>query len=111
MKPHSSRKVIGVALVASAFLTVSDTFARPPRSRPLSATVESVSLEARTLTITPAKDKGPSDLALTRQTKFLHNWKFAAADELKPGTRATVYYRTPFFGKPFVTKIVWINGA
>ena len=79
--------------------------------RPVEATVEAVNLEGRTLTIAPAKGKGPSVVALTRQTKFLHNWKFAPADELKPGTRATVYYRRPFFEKPFVTKIVWINGA
>jgi hypothetical protein len=41
----------------------------------------------------------------------IHNWHFAPADELKDGTRAVVYYRTPFFGKPFVTKVVWVNGA
>jgi len=111
MKPVTSRKVIGVALVAAALLVASDAFARPPRSRPVAATVESVSLETRTLTITPAKDKGPSDLTLTRQTKFIHNWKFAPANELKTGAHVTVYYHAPFFGKPFATKIVWVNGV
>lgn len=111
MKPASSRKVASVALVAAALLITSDAFARPPRSRPLAATIESVSLETRTLTITPAKGKGPSALALTKQTKFIHNWEFAPASELKTGAHATVYYRRPFFGKPFVTKIVWVNGA
>ena len=111
MKPLSSRKIISAALVAAALLSASDAFARPPRSRPLAATIESVSLETRTLTIAPAKGKGPSVLALTRQTRFIHNWKFTPASELKTGAHATVYYRTPFFGKPFVTKIVWLNGA
>jgi len=111
MKPFSSRKVIGVALVAAALLIASDAFARPPRSRPVEATVESVSLENRTLTLVPTKGKGPSVVALTKQTKFIHNWKFAPAGELRGGARATVYYRTPFFGKPFATKIVWVNGA
>ena len=111
MKPVSSSKAIGTALVAAALLIASDAFARPPRSRPMAATIKSVSPETRTLTIAPANDKGPSDLALTRQTKFIHNWKFAPASELKTGAHATVYYRTPFFGKPFVTRIVWLDRA
>jgi hypothetical protein len=80
--------------------------AHAPRSRPVEATVESVSLENGTLTIAPAKGKGPSVVALTKQTKFIHNWKFALASELQSGARATVYYRTPFFGKPFARKVV-----
>ncbi len=101
----------GAMLLAAVFFSASDASAHTTRSRPVEATVESLNLENGTLTIAPAKGKGPSVLALTRQTKFIHNWKFAPASELKKAAHATVYYRTPFFGKPFVTKIVWINGA
>jgi hypothetical protein len=59
----------------------------------------------------PKNGKAPTELALTNQTQFVHNWHFAPASELKDGTRAVVYYRTPFFGKPFVTKVVWVNGS
>ncbi|ODU23824.1 MAG: hypothetical protein ABS95_03040 [Verrucomicrobia bacterium SCN 57-15] len=111
MKSFARAGPFRALLVAAALIGTTDAFAHTTRSRPVEATVEAVSLENRMLTIAPARGKAPSILALTRQTKFLHNWKFAPADELKPGTRATVYYRTPFFGKPFVTKIVWINGA
>lgn len=86
-----------------------DSFAHTTRSRSVDATIESINLEAGTLMITPDKCKGSSDLALTKRTKFIHNWKFVPASELKPGKRAVVYYRSPFFGKPFVTKIVWVN--
>lgn len=98
-------------LVAATLFAATDAFAHTTRSRPVEATIESIELESRTLTISPAKGKGPSDLALTKRTTFVHNWKFAPASELKPGKRAVVYYRSPFFGKPFVTKIVWVNGA
>jgi hypothetical protein len=98
-------------LVAAALFTATDAFAHTTRSRPVEATIESINLESRTLAIAPAKGRGPSDLALTKRTKFLHNWDFAPATELRPGNRAVVYYRSPFFGKPFVTKIVWVNGA
>ena len=43
------------------------------------------------------------------QTQFVRNWEFEGADALKPGTRGRVYYHSPFFGKPFVAKVVWTN--
>lgn len=111
MKTKSTSTKIGLIVTALVLLSGLDSWARPPHARPVEATVESINLEARTLTIAPTTGNGPSVLALTRQTKFIHNWKFAPASELKKAAHATVYYRTPFFGKPFVTRIVWINGA
>ncbi len=111
MKSFARAGPFRALLVAAALIAATDAFAHTTRSRPVEATVEAVSLDNRTLTIAPTKGKGPSFLTLTSQTKFIHNWKFAPASELKTAAHATVYYRTPFFGKPFVTKIVWINGA
>lgn len=111
MKSIARAGPLRALLIAAALFGATDAFAHTTRSRPLEATIESIDLESRTLAIAPAKGKGPSDLALTKRTMFLHNWKFAPASELKPGKRAVVYYRSPFFGKPFVTKIVWVNGA
>ena len=110
MKLFAPTKIGGAMLLATVLLTAPNALAHAPRSRPVEATVESVSLENRTLTIAP-KGKGPSVVALTRQTKFIHNWKFAPSSELRSGAHATVYYRTPFFGKPFATRIVWVNGV
>ena len=42
-------------------------------------------------------------------TKFIKDWKFTDDIALKTGLRACVYYRSSFFGKPFVTKVVWIS--
>jgi hypothetical protein len=98
-------------LAAAALIGTTDAFAHTTRSRPVEATIESINHETRTLTITHAKGKGPSVVALTKQTKFIHNWKFAPSSELRSGAHATVYYRTPFFGKPFATRVVWVNGV
>ncbi len=63
------------------------------------------------LTVLPEK-KGRSLTAVwKRDTKFIHNWKLTDSAFLKGGLRACVYYRSPFFGKPFVTRVVWIHGA
>jgi hypothetical protein len=42
-------------------------------------------------------------------TRFIKGWKFTNDTALKMGLRACVYYLSPFFGKPFVTKVVWTN--
>ena len=111
MKPIAKAGPFRAVLVAATLFAATDAFAHTTRSRPVEATIECIDLEDRALTIAPDEGKGPSDLALTKRTKFIHNWKFAPASELKSGKRAVVYYRSPFFGKPFVTKIVWVNGA
>lgn len=61
------------------------------------------------MTIQSPKRDLPATFAVKRQTKFIKDWKFADSSAVKEGMRACVYYRSPFFGKPFVTKIVWIS--
>ena len=98
-------------LVVSALLTAWPAAAHTTRSRPASGVVESLDAATRTMVFAPATGTAPHQLVITRQTKFIHDWQFASAGEVKPGTKAVIYYRTPFFGKPFVTKVVWSNGG
>ncbi len=53
--------------------------------------------------------RGPDQVIWTKQTKFIHNAEFAPASELKESATAVVYYRSPFFGRAFATKVVWTN--
>ena len=100
---------LAAILVAAVIVSAIPAAAHTVRSRPASGTVEVLDMETRTVKFAPANGKAPTELALTRQTKFIHDWHFAPASELKPGTKAVVYYRTPFFGRTFVTKIVCTN--
>ncbi|MCL4787886.1 MAG: hypothetical protein KJ070_14020 [Verrucomicrobia bacterium] len=100
----------GPALLGLLLLSATAANAHTVRSRPACGVVERLDMASRTVQFSPNHGKAPTDLALTSQTKFIRNWHFAPADELKDGTRAVVYYRTPFFGRPFVTKVVWVNG-
>lgn len=99
----------GPALLGLVLLSANAANAHTVRSRLACGIVERLDLATRTAHFAPTHGKAPTELALTSQTQFVHNWHFAPADELKHGTRAVVYYRTPFFGKPFVTKVVWVN--
>ena len=102
---------LGPALLGLVLFAVTTASAHTVRSRPACGVVERLDLATRTVQFSPKNGKVPTELALTSQTKFVHNWHFAPADELKDGTRAVVYYRTPFLGRPFVTKVVWVNGS
>lgn len=101
----------GPVLVGFVFFSAMVANAHTVRSRPACGIVERLDFASRTVQFSPKHGKAPTELALTSQTKFVHNWHFAPADELRDGTRAVVYYRTSFFGKPFVTKMVWVNGG
>ena len=98
-------------LVVSALFTAWPAAAHTTLSRPASGVVESLDAATRTMVFTAATSIAPRQLVITRQTKFIHDWQFASAGEVKPGMKAVIYYRVPFFGKPFVTKIVWSNGG
>ena len=111
MKTTRKTRSLSVLLVVSALFIAWPAAAHTTLSRPASGVVESLDASTRTLLFTPAKGHAPRELVITRQTKFIHDWQFTSASEVKPGTKAVVYYRVPFFGKPFVTKIVWQNGG
>jgi hypothetical protein len=101
----------GPALLGLLLFAATTASAHTVRSRPACGIVERLDVAGRTVQFSPKHGKAPTELALTRQTQFFHNWHFAPASELQSGTSAVIYYRTPFFGKPFVTKVVWVNGS
>jgi hypothetical protein len=111
MKTTRKTGSLSALLVVLALFTAWPAAAHTTRSRPASGVVESLDAAPRTMVFAPAPGQAPRQLVITRQTKFIHDWQFAAAGEVKPGTKAVIYYRVPFFGKPFVTKVVWSNGG
>lgn len=110
MKLFANSGRVGLYIASVALLGAMNVSGSTERSSRLDATVESINPQTRILVIRPAKKKGPSLLALTKETKFLRNWKFVTVNDLKSGSRVVVYYRSPLFGKPFVTKVVWLGG-
>lgn len=100
----------GPALLGLALFATTTASAHTVRSRPARGVVESLDVEACIVRFAPRNGEAPTELALTSRTKFVHNWHFVPAEELKNGTTAVVHYRSPFFGRPFVTKVVWVKG-
>jgi|SRR5579883_1086345 len=104
-----SKSICGLFL-AITLLTAPHAEAHSPRAREAVAVIRTINHDKRTLTLDYPHDHGPRELVWNSNTRFLRDWKFVPATELKAGTRMKAYYHSPFFGKPFATKIVWENG-
>lgn len=102
----SSLKAV-LAATALLCLSSADSWAKPPRARELCGVIQTINPHSRTLTIQSPKRDQPFTFAVKDYTRFIKNWKFTDSGSLKEGQRACVYYRSPLFGKPFVTKVVW----
>ena len=106
-------KIIGTfpaLLCAAIILTAWSAEARAPRSREMTAVIQTINYDQRTVLLNGAAIRGPRELVWNSRTRFVHDWKFVPATALKSGMQARVFYRSPFFGKPFITKVVWENG-
>jgi len=72
--------------------------------------LEHIDRETRALAIRRSKECKLLQLAWTRRTKFIRNGECDSSSSLEEGGYICVYYRSSFFGKPFVTKVIWKNG-
>jgi hypothetical protein len=111
MKPKSSLPKIAFATAMLLGLSGVDSSARPPRARELCGVIQAIDPQTHTLTIESPKRAEPLTVVLKRETKFIKNWKFTEQDSLAVGQHACIYYRSPMFGRPFVTKVVWTTRA
>ena len=102
-------KILAALLLTLTRLVTPNAEAHSPRAREAVAVSQTINYDKRTLSLTYPQGRDPRELIWNSQTKFLHDGKFVPATELKKDTRATFYYHSPFFGKPFVTKIVWVD--
>lgn len=109
MRTSCKAQLFTVAFLVAASGLVIPADAHTVRSRPTSGIVEALDVHTRTVKFLPVNGQASRELALTCQTKFIQNQHFAPTNDLMVGTSAVFYYRRPFFGRPFVTKVVWVK--
>ena len=100
-------RIISTFLLSLCCFASTDAFAHTNQAREAHVVIQSIDRQTRVLTLIYDKGRGPRKLACNADTKFLCDWKFVSAAELKEDLHVTVYYHSPFFGKPFVTKVLW----
>ena len=84
-----------------------DACAHSVRSREAQVIVQSINRQTRTLTLRSEQGRGPQLVRWKADSQFLRDGKVVSAAELEEGNHATLYYQSPFFGKPFLVKVVW----
>ena len=99
-------ELFALLFMIAIFAVLNAQLGLPPEREAL-AEVQTIDHENRTLSLAYTRGRGPKLLILCSDTRLLHNGRFVPATELKEGARVTLYYRSPFFGKPFATKVVW----
>ncbi len=105
------RGIICTLLLSMCCFAGTSASARTIRAREVHVVVQSIDRRAKTLTLMYDQGHGQRKLIWNADTKFLCDWRCVSSDELKEGARATIYYRSPLFGKPFATKVVWSIAA
>ena len=97
----------GLALLVALCLTAPAARAHSVHARELEATIQTIRMETRTLVVIPAKAKSAREMIWNKSTSFVEDGHFVDAAKLREGIRMKLYYHSPFFGKPYLTKVVW----
>lgn len=111
MKYFSIPKIIGPLLLFACCFASFSVFAHTPYAREAHAVIQSIDYQKRMLTLTYVQERAPQKLIWKSDTQFLRDVKPGSAAELKVGMEVTIYYHSPFFGKPYATKVVWTNNS
>ena len=111
MKCSSIPKIIGAFLLLACCFASSSVFAHTPHAREAHGVIQSIDYQKQILTLTYAQAPGPQKLIWKSDTQFVRDLKPVSATELKVGINVTIYYHSPFFGKPYATKVVWTNNS
>ena len=97
------------AILMLLMLSNLNASAHTTRSRELCGTIESIDHAQHMLIVLSPKTGQARQFLVRKDTKFLKDWQSADANAAVASSHACVYYRSPFFGKPFITKVVLLN--
>ena len=102
-------KSVLLAAVLFVLAASSPVSARTPPAREWCGVIERINHQAKTLAVRSDKESKTLELIWRDNTRFIRNSKFDSPVALKQGTKVCVFYRAPIFGKPFATKVVWVD--
>lgn len=111
MKAKTFVPSLSLLVLTALGLTAATSSARPPRAREACGVLQNLNGGAHRLVLLPNGSGKPLEVDWKPDTSFVRGSEFDRADSLKEGARVCVYYRSPFFGRPFVTKVVWQEKA
>lgn len=107
MKAQYTRTIIAGLLLIN--LATAGSFGHTVRSRELCGTIASIDASNGTVEVKSERSSEIVGLAVRDRTVILKDWKRVETAVVEGGRRACVFYRSPIFGKPFISKIILLN--
>ena len=104
MKLPPPRFIALIALMGLGF--VHDAAAMPPTGQRRTGTIERVDLETQHLTFRADREDESKAYVWNKRTRFVREIRFIEASALSKGARADVTVHSPFFGEPFVSRVI-----
>ncbi len=104
MKALSIAVLLGIGFVA-------DAAAMPPTGRRHTGTIEHVDLQTHRLTFRADREATAKTFVWNKRTRFVREISFVEASALGKGARADVTVHSPFFGEPFVSRVILLQPA
>lgn len=98
-----------VALLTLGF--IHDAAAMPPTGRRRTGTIEHVDLQTQRLTFRADREDKAKAYVWNKRTRFVREISFVEASALRSGARADVTVHSPFFGEPFVSRVILMQPA
>lgn len=108
MKTTSKPVILMLAVLA---VTTPFAAALPNTGRRITGTVESVDANAKEAILRPENKGSAVSFVWNKRTTFSTNTQPADASILKKGRRVKTIYHSPFFGKPYVSRVMLLTTA
>ena len=107
MKSSSKTKITGILVLFAWWFANPNAFALTPHANETQGVIQTLDYQRQTLTLTYPDGRNPKKFIWKSDSLFIRDSIPASIKELKEGATVTLYYHSPFFGKPIITKIVW----
>ena len=108
MKTPSKPVILMLAILAA---TTPFAAALPNTGRRITGTIENVDAQAKEVTLRPENKGSAVSFVWNKRTTFSTNTQPADASILKKGQRVNTIYHSPFFGKPYVSRVKLLTTA
>ena len=95
-----------IVILATLTLTSPDSFAHTTRAREFCGTIASIDSSHGIVEVKSERSAKILNVVLGERSHLLKDWKRVDRSAVSDGVRVCVYYRSPLFGKPYVSKIV-----
>ena len=107
MKKISTPKITGILVLFAWWFANPNAFALTPHANETCGVIQAIDCQKQMLTLAYPDGRNPKKLIWKSDSLFIRDSIPSSIKDLKEGANVTVYYHSPFFGKPIVTKIVW----